>query len=966
MANIETWFDQDLMKPVQVRNLGNIFNQDSLGNLIGVRVKKNGEDFTLSGAVNGYCIIADGSTVPVVGTRSGNKASIILPASAYSINGPIAIAIKLTDGNAITTLAACVGIVTRSRTGVQIDPGQTVTDWTNQIAAELQAVQDAADNLGAQLAAPFSTSTAYTAGTYVTYNGVLYRFTTDHAAGEWNNSHVTTAKVGTELSDLKSAINDISNGKIPLDLSDSAAVYINGKTVGSAITFKSSENTTTYKKIIPVTEEESFKIVISEAAEPSSVGARHIVITDANDIVKQVVEYTNVAGGTTELEIEPVSDGFLYVSVANNIVDIAVYSGLLFETSEKTKELESDITGINNEIDAIIDSSELFEGFAESDTENATYYSGGIHEWGTTTKRLLNTSTLSYPIQVKFECATGYEMYVYTFAKAYTFTGNKTVAFSTSSGLCTECVVPANSNIMIVLRKSNDGTVSSTDWANGLSVKPYPTDLTILARSAETTERNANMIENLTERGYHIVRTVGRWNQGTINATTGENSSANNRCRTYSNEMLRLPSTSGIVKISVPEGYQIGTRIYENGIYKGAVSFTGGQFDLPVEDKYSYRFILKKTDDSDFSPDDFSTEDITFDFWTLDNEQSVVTRNNPVEMRQALQQLKRKTRISGSAFGTEPLCLLHFSDIHGDHACLKNIIEFKEHYSEFIDDIIHTGDMVNYTSEDGILFWDADGVENILNVIGNHDTRAVVDGTASWTALDMETSYTTYFAPYISNWGVTNSPGLTYYYKDYADQKVRLIVLDIMHQTAEQLSWFVSTLNDARSNNLHVICAVHSRAHWTLESYDTTWDDKINAPSYQAGYSDTSNYSGPNYPSNLADGYASAVDDFIEAGGYFICWMHGHTHFKMFAKLPTHTDQLNVAVANAGGSSFANTYVWEREIFTKTMDDFNLLAIDTTAKILRIYKVGVDRDRYMRHVGSISYDYENRQLIYSD
>jgi len=142
MANIETWFEQDLMNPVTVRNVGSIFSQDSLGNLIGVRVKKNGDDFTLSGSVNGYCILADGSTVPVIGTRSGNTASIILPASAYSVTGPIAIAIKLTDGNAITTLAACVGIVTRSRTGVQIDPGQTVTDWTNQIAAALQEVID--------------------------------------------------------------------------------------------------------------------------------------------------------------------------------------------------------------------------------------------------------------------------------------------------------------------------------------------------------------------------------------------------------------------------------------------------------------------------------------------------------------------------------------------------------------------------------------------------------------------------------------------------------------------------------------------------------------------------------------------------------------------------------------------------------------------------------------------------------
>ena len=45
----------------------------------------------------------------------------------------------------------------------------------------------------------FSTSTAYTAGDYVTYQGALYRFTADHSAGAWNSSQVESVSVAGQL-----------------------------------------------------------------------------------------------------------------------------------------------------------------------------------------------------------------------------------------------------------------------------------------------------------------------------------------------------------------------------------------------------------------------------------------------------------------------------------------------------------------------------------------------------------------------------------------------------------------------------------------------------------------------------------------------------------------------------------------------------------------------------------------------
>ena len=213
MAMIETWFDQDLLAPVPVHVLsGVVFDQDSLGNLIGVRITKDGEPVTLTGSVNGYCILSDGSTIPVDGSRdaSGNNAWIILPQSAYLVLGTISIVIKLTDGNTITTLCACVGTVRQSKTSNMVEPGSTViTDWSQQISAELQACQDAADNMGANLASAYSTTATYPVGSYVMYDGTLYRcITAVTTAGSWssNSSKFVATKLANDVADLKSAL----------------------------------------------------------------------------------------------------------------------------------------------------------------------------------------------------------------------------------------------------------------------------------------------------------------------------------------------------------------------------------------------------------------------------------------------------------------------------------------------------------------------------------------------------------------------------------------------------------------------------------------------------------------------------------------------------------------------------------------------------------------------------------------
>ena len=69
------------------------------------------------------------------------------------------------------------------------------------------------------IAPQFSASTAYAAGQYVYYAKKLYRFTTAHAAGAWNASHVTEVTVASELADLKEDTTDLKQEFNQLGLS---------------------------------------------------------------------------------------------------------------------------------------------------------------------------------------------------------------------------------------------------------------------------------------------------------------------------------------------------------------------------------------------------------------------------------------------------------------------------------------------------------------------------------------------------------------------------------------------------------------------------------------------------------------------------------------------------------------------------------------------------------------------------
>ena len=326
---------------------------------------------------------------------------------------------------------------------------------------------------------------------------------------------------------------------------------------------------------------------------------------------------------------------------------------------------------------------------------------------------------------------------------------------------------------------------------------------------------------------------------------------------------------------------------------------------------------------------------------------SIISLNKDV--KDALIQAKRRNNdtMNGYLNAPQPLVLLHFSDIHGDSTELSRIIEFYNYYHDSIDDVICTGDMVEHRFSEGMAWWDAvEGSENILTCIGNHDALADTSGY-DWTNLATEANqYSQYFAPYISNWGCTYTENKTYYYKDYTSKGVRLIVLNCMltgsDDTAQQ-SWLADTLSAAKTAGLAVVIAEHYPLH--------------NFVRIESRFSSVDQSDGGDSAYTFSETYMTIVQNFIDDGGEFVCYLCGHLHKDVFTKANSHQNQYCVGI-DAASLVQSNYYSdTQRTVGDKSEDLANLVIIDTASKAVKIIRVGASVDHYLREKSVMTFKY---------
>jgi len=292
---------------------------------------------------------------------------------------------------------------------------------------------------------------------------------------------------------------------------------------------------------------------------------------------------------------------------------------------------------------------------------------------------------------------------------------------------------------------------------------------------------------------------------------------------------------------------------------------------------------------------------------------------------------------------TVPLALLHFSDIHGDGTNLSRLVTMANKLGADIDDVLCTGDMAyNNYSESCMDYWDAvDGAENILCVVGNHD---LADGEHGYSSdqIGQETAYAKYFSPYVSNWGVTMAGvNLTYWYKDYAAKKVRLIGLNYLltgDELTAQNTWLASRLTEAKTAGYAVVIAEHTPLNgWT------GIDCNFNIIGKPWAYNE--------FPTSIQD----TVKTYMDNGGEFACYLGGHSHCDYVGYNSSYPGQLFIGVTTALTTGYDNDQ--RRENNEKSKDAANVVLIDTVTKAIKLVRVGADMDTYLRgrHLFSIKY-----------
>ncbi|MBQ1933604.1 MAG: hypothetical protein II370_01250, partial [Clostridia bacterium] len=100
--------------------------------------------------------------------------------------------------------------------------------------------------------------------------------------------------------------------------------------------------------------------------------------------------------------------------------------------------------------------------------------------------------------------------------------------------------------------------------------------------------------------------------------------------------------------------------------------------------------------------------------------------------------------------------------------------------------------------------------------------------------------------------------------------------------------------------------------------------------------------------------------NFTNAGGEFACYVNGHTHHDHIGYSANATNkQLNVNVTTASANRYTQAVYDDlfREVGTKSEDCFNVVAIDTDKKMVRVLRVGANAtvNMTMRDMVSVSY-----------
>ena len=331
---------------------------------------------------------------------------------------------------------------------------------------------------------------------------------------------------------------------------------------------------------------------------------------------------------------------------------------------------------------------------------------------------------------------------------------------------------------------------------------------------------------------------------------------------------------------------------------------------------------------------------------------------NP-EVRELLLQARRPINRGPASWEKElpVLTLLHCTDPHGAKEEMRRLTLYAADMAGLYEDILCTGDMVRKYFHTGYDYWREAGCEKILVCVGNHD--ALNNPDYDWDdRVPQKLLAATFFEPFVPLWGdnVEYTPGTTYFCKRYPAHKIDLIVLNTILDDEDDPAQFAfcrEKLDRARAEGYGAVLAVHDTSaaeQAIVPSLFSCLDRPVEAPC------------GP----GLRRRYQEAVDAFMNDGGEFICYLGGHGHRDYVCYDPDFPKQfyfLGPSVDMWKGNRHGDA---ARNAGTKSRDAFNFVSIERSAGMVKIIRVGADRDHFLRHRGVLCFDYKNGKVLYED
>lgn len=308
--------------------------------------------------------------------------------------------------------------------------------------------------------------------------------------------------------------------------------------------------------------------------------------------------------------------------------------------------------------------------------------------------------------------------------------------------------------------------------------------------------------------------------------------------------------------------------------------------------------------------------------------------------------------------------LIYFSDLHNGWRNLAKIIDVSNDLK--VDAVINAGDTVlKYLDDPSTDFsWYLPMINNLnsdmITAIGNHDVWV----NKYWEKADSVLIYDRILAPALNDihdiYQLLKAveKGLCYYYKDY--QAVRIIVLNAMsgHESVEfwdekEAIWLRKTLDDAKSKKKHVICVTHAPF-----PKDIILQERISTRNSSIDYKSQNDYD--NIFTHIEA--IKIIQDYIESGGIFICWLSGHLHVDEVLQTNGYNNQLMINIASAR-YSFHDDGIIIDDINSPYFYCFDYIGINTKDGIIKFIRFGWNRNMTSKSESNFKFNYLNHNII---